>query len=140
LCAYAITHLTTPDSVVAFSKRLGIQSQIPPYPSIALGTGEVSPVEMAASFSVFATEGKYSKPYSIVKIEDKNGSVYYSGNEQTTVVLDSATSYLMTQALEKVIDDGTAASVRNITKEKLPGKQALLRIQPMPGLLVIIKY
>jgi 1A family penicillin-binding protein len=113
LCAaYAITHLTIPDSVVAFSRQLGIQSQIPPYPSIALGTGEVSPLEMAASFSVFATEGTYSKPYSIVKIEDKNGRVYYSGNEQTSVVLDSATSYLMTHALEKVIDGGTAVSVK----------------------------
>jgi membrane peptidoglycan carboxypeptidase len=123
LCAaYAITHLTIPDSVVTFSRKLGIQSQIPSYPSIALGTGEVSPVEMAASFSVFATEGTYSKPYSIVKIEDKNGRVYYSGNEQTTVVLDSATSYLMTQALEKTIDGGTAVSVRKYYKGFAAGK------------------
>jgi penicillin-binding protein 1A len=123
LCAaYAITHLTIPDSVVAFSRKLGIQSQIPPYPSIALGTGEVSPIEMAASFSVFATEGTYAKPYSIVKIEDKNGRVYYSGNEQTSVVLDSATSYLMTQALEKVIDGGTANSVRKYYRGFAAGK------------------
>src|SRR5664279_4362706 len=123
LCAaYAITHLTIPDSVVAFSRQLGIQSQIPPYPSIALGTGEVSPLEMSASFSVFATEGTYAKPYSIVKIEDKNGRVYYSGNEQTSVVLDSATSYLMTQALEKVIDGGTANSVRKYYKGFAAGK------------------
>jgi 1A family penicillin-binding protein len=123
LCAaYAITHMTTPDSVVLFAKKLGIQSQIPPYPSIALGTGEVSPLEMAASFSVFATEGTYSRPYSIVKIEDKNGKVYYSGNEQSSVVLDSATSYLMTQALEKVIDGGTAVSVRKFYKGFGAGK------------------
>lgn len=123
LCAaYAITHLTIPDSVVAFSRRLGIQSEIPPYPSIALGTGEVSPLEMAESFSVFASEGTYAKPYSIVKIEDKNGRVYYSGNEQTSVVLDSATSYLMTQALEKVIDGGTANSVLKYYKGFGAGK------------------
>jgi penicillin-binding protein 1A len=123
LCAaYAITHLTSPDSVVAFSKRLGIQSQIPPYPSIALGTGEVSPLEMASSFAVFASEGTFSKPYSIIKIEDKNGRVYYSGNEQSSVVLDSATSYLMTQALEKVVDGGTAVSVRKYYKGFAAGK------------------
>jgi membrane carboxypeptidase/penicillin-binding protein len=123
LCAaYAITHLTSPDSVVAFAKKLGIQSQIPPYPSIALGTGEVSPLEMASSFAVFASEGTYSKPYSIVKIEDKNGSVYYSGNEQSSVVLDSATSYLMTTALEKVVDGGTAVSVRKYYKGFAAGK------------------
>lgn len=123
LCAaYAITHLTVPDSVVAFSRKLGIQSQIPPFPSIALGTGEVSPVEMAASYSVFATEGTYAKPFSIVKIEDKNGRVYYSGNEQTNVVLDSSTCFLMTQALEKVIDGGTANSVRKYYKGFAAGK------------------
>jgi penicillin-binding protein 2D len=123
LCAaYAITHLTKPDSVVAFARMLGIQSQIPPYPSIALGTGEVSPIEMAASFSVFATEGTYAKPYSIVKIEDKNGRVYYNGNDQTNTVLDSATAYLMTQALETVIDGGTAVSVRKFYRGFGAGK------------------
>ena len=123
LCAvYAITHLTIPDSVIVFSRKLGIQSQLPPVPSIALGTGEVSPIEMAASFSIFATEGTYVKPFSIVKIEDKNGRVYYAGNGQTSVVLDSATSFLMTQALEKVIDDGTASSVRKYYKGFAAGK------------------
>ncbi|MDR3611624.1 MAG: PBP1A family penicillin-binding protein [Ignavibacteriaceae bacterium] len=123
LCAaYAITHLTVPDSVVAFARKLGIQSQIPPYPSIALGTGEVSPLEMAASYSVFASEGLYAKPYSIIKIEDKNGRVYYNGNEQTNTVLDSSTAYLMTQALEKVIDGGTAVSVRKFYRGFGAGK------------------
>jgi membrane peptidoglycan carboxypeptidase len=123
LCAaYAITHYTIPDSVVAFAKQLGIQSTIPPYPSIALGTGEVSPLEMASAFSVFATEGTLAKPFSILKIEDKNGRVYYNGGEQTAVVLDSATSYLMTLAMEKVVDGGTAASVRKYYKGFAAGK------------------
>ena len=77
---------------------------------------------MAASYSVFATEGTYSKPYSIVKIEDKNGRVYYSGNEQTSAVLDSTSAFLMTQALEKVIDGGTAISVRKYYKGFAAGK------------------
>ena len=71
--AYAITKLTTPDSVAAFAHQLGIQSFIPPFPSIALGTAEVSPLEMVAAYQVFASEGMYAKPYSILKIEDKNG-------------------------------------------------------------------
>ena len=123
LCAaYAIMHYTPPDSVVAFAHQLGIQSQIPSLPSIALGTGEVSPLEMASAFSVFATEGTYAKPFAITKIEDKNGNVYYNSNIQTSIVLDSATAYLMTLAMEKVIDGGTAASVRKYYKGFGAGK------------------
>ena len=85
--AHAITELTSPDSVIAFSHLLGIKSNIPSYPSIALGTGEVSPLEMAASMSVFASDGLYAEPYSIIKIEDKNGQVIYSNQNEKRIVL-----------------------------------------------------
>lgn len=111
--AYAISHLTTPDSVVAFAHQVGIESDIPAYPSIALGTGDVSPLEMASSYAVFADDGLYAKPFAILKIEDKNGNVLYrkSGTD-TSTVLDSATAYLITSALKTVIDGGTASTVR----------------------------
>ncbi|MBI2418459.1 MAG: transglycosylase domain-containing protein, partial [Ignavibacteriales bacterium] len=78
LCAVdAITRLTVPDSIVNFAHKLGIQSAIPPYPSISLGSAEVSPAEMASSVSVFASGGMYAHPLTILKISDKNGYVYY---------------------------------------------------------------
>ncbi len=121
--AYAITYLTSPDSVVAFAHRLGIQSDIPAVPSIALGTGEVSPVEMASSMAVFADEGLYAKPFSILKIEDKNGRVIYDKNGiDTSTVLDSASAYLTTTALESVVNGGTASSVRRYFKGTAAGK------------------
>ncbi|MCX6152195.1 MAG: transglycosylase domain-containing protein [Ignavibacteriales bacterium] len=120
--AHAIVELTKPDSVVAFAKKVGIESYIPPYPSIALGTGEVTPLEMAASFAVFASEGKYAKPFSILKIEDKNGRLLYSANVDTVTVLDSATCYLLTTAMQAVVDSGTAASVRRYYKGTAAGK------------------
>ncbi|MHB1687276.1 MAG: transglycosylase domain-containing protein [Ignavibacteriaceae bacterium] len=123
--AYAITHLTIPDSVVAFAHRLGIQSNIPSLPSIALGTGEVSPLEMASSMAVFADEGLYAPPIggSIIKIEDKNGRVIYSKSGiDTSTVLDSATAYLTTTALETVVNGGTASSVRRYFKGTAAGK------------------
>jgi len=110
--AYAISHLTSPDSVVAFAHQVGIKSDIPAYPSIALGTGDVSPLEMAAAYAVFASEGKYGAPFSILKIQDKNGRVLYSRGIDTTTVLDSATAFLVTTALKKVVQGGTATSVK----------------------------
>ncbi len=120
--AHAITELTIPDSVVSFSHLLGIKSDIPSYPSISLGTGEVSPLEMAASMSVFASDGIYVVPYSIIKIEDKNGKVIYSNKNVNQFVLDSATAYLMTTALETVVDNGTAKSIRNFYNGPAAGK------------------
>ena len=120
--AYAITKLTSPDSVVAFAHRLGITSDIPAYPSIALGTGEVSPIEMASSFAVFADEGTYAKPFSILKIEDKNGRTLYSRGIDTSTVLDSATAYLTTTALKAVVNGGTATAVRKFYKGVAAGK------------------
>lgn len=120
--ARAIVDLTKPDSVVTFAQRLGITSPVPPYPSIALGTAEVSPLEMASSFAVFASEGKYAKPYSIVKIEDKNNRVLYSAHEETAAVLDSATCYLLTTAFKNVVEGGTAASVKKYYTGVAAGK------------------
>ncbi|RQW78867.1 MAG: hypothetical protein EHM79_21130, partial [Geobacter sp.] len=120
--AHAITELTSPDSVVSFSHLLGIKSAIPSFPSIALGTGEVTPLEMASSLSVFASSGLYAEPYSIIKIEDKNGKVIYSNQNEKRVVLDSATTYLLTTALENVVNYGTASSVRRFYNGIAAGK------------------
>lgn len=120
--AHAITKLTIPDSVAAFAKRCGIQSDILPYPSIALGTSEVTPLEMAASCAVFASYGKYAKPFSILKVEDRKKRWIYGEYMDTISVLDSATCYLVTTALQTVVDSGTAASVRRYYKGTAAGK------------------
>lgn len=120
--AYAITELTVPDSIVSFAHLMGIKSSIPPYPSLALGTGEVSPIEMAGSIAVFASSGLFAEPYSIIKIEDKKGNVIYSNQNEKRVVLDSATTYLLTTALENVVDFGTAASIRKYYSGPAAGK------------------
>jgi 1A family penicillin-binding protein len=121
--AYAITKLTCPDSVISFARLCGISSYIPPYPSIALGTAEMSPLEIASGYAVFASMGNYSNPVAILKIEDKKGNVIYSGGYNTPLkVLDSADCYLITKSLEKVISGGTATSVRNFYKGPAAGK------------------
>jgi penicillin-binding protein 1A len=77
---------------------------------------------MAASMSVFASNGLYAEPYSIIKIEDKNEKVVYSNQSEKRVVLDSATTYLLTTALETVVNNGTAKSVRKFYNGPAAGK------------------
>jgi membrane peptidoglycan carboxypeptidase len=119
---YSITQLTNPDSVISFAKKLGVNSNLYPYPSLALGTSEVSPLEMAAGSGVFAAGGIYARPFSILKIEDKNGKVIYNAQLDTATVIDSATAYLITKAFSTVIDSGTASSIRKFYKGFAAGK------------------
>lgn len=120
--AYAIINLADPDSVISFAYNLGIKSNLPSYPSIALGTGEVSPLEMAASIAVFASSGIYAEPYSIIKIEDKNGNLIYSFDAKQRIVLDSEVCFLLSSALENVVNNGTAKSIRNFYNGTAAGK------------------
>lgn len=120
--AHAITELTSPDSVISFAKKLGVNSALYPYPSLALGTSEVTPLEMATAASVFAAGGKLAKPFSIMKIEDKNGRTLYSSNIDTATVIDSATAYLTSIAFANVVDNGTASSIRRSYKGFAAGK------------------
>jgi membrane peptidoglycan carboxypeptidase len=120
--AYSITQLTSPDSVISFAKKLGVNSNLYPYPSLALGTSEVSPMEMAAASAVFVSGGIYARPFSILKIEDKYGKVIYNAQIDTATVIDSATAYLITTAFETVIDEGTASSIRKSYKGFAAGK------------------
>jgi penicillin-binding protein 2D len=120
--AYAITKVTSPDSVVNFAKLCGIKSFIPPYPSIALGSAEVTPLEMASAYAVFSSFGNYSEPVAILKIEDKNGRIIYSAGENSSYVMDSADAFLLTTALKGVVDNGTASSIRKFYKGFAAGK------------------
>ena len=77
---------------------------------------------MAGSMAVFASDGLYAEPYAITKIEDKSGRVIYSSQNEKRFVLDSATCYLLTTALETVVNNGTAKSIRKFYTGPAAGK------------------
>ncbi len=115
LCAvHAILEITNVQDVVAMAKRLGIRSNIPPYPSIALGTAEVSPLELTSAYSTFANEGVRATPYAIVRVEDRNGKVLYRAHPEFDNVLEPRICHMMTSALSDVVNAGTATSIRSV--------------------------
>ncbi|HOD53520.1 MAG TPA: PBP1A family penicillin-binding protein [Candidatus Cloacimonadota bacterium] len=120
--AYAVTELTNADSVASFAKTCGIESELLAYPSLALGTSDVSPLEMATAYSVFASGGYLNKPWAIVSIKDKSGRVYYRGGTSREQVLDEDTAYLMTYALQQVVNHGTGYAVRRYYRGQTAGK------------------
>lgn len=77
--AYAALSLEVgPENIVDMARRMGITSpDLSPVPSIVLGTGAVSPLEMASAFSNFATNGRHANPYLISRIYNTRGELIY---------------------------------------------------------------
>lgn len=100
------------DKTVEFAKQCGIQNKIPPYPSIALGSADLSLVEMVQAYSMFPGRGFNVKPYFISRIEDRNGNVLASFRAQTKEVISETEAYIMTKMLQGVVDFGTGRALR----------------------------
>lgn len=86
---------------------------LPAEATVALGTYEVTSMEMAAAYSVFASKGKYYEPYVLLKIEDREGNVIYERKaEDGKQVLLPETAAIMTSLLRDVIKEGTGTAAK----------------------------
>jgi len=97
---------------VDFAKQCGISNNIPPYPSIALGSADLSLFEMVQAYSMFPGRGFNVKPYFISRIEDKNGNVLASFRGETKEIIGENEAYIMTKMLQGVVDFGTGRALR----------------------------
>ncbi|WP_293892389.1 penicillin-binding protein 1A [Flavobacterium sp.] len=101
-----------PEAVVALTKKLGVKSDIPVQPSIALGAVEITVEDMVAAYSTFANQGVYIKPQFISRIEDKNGVVIYEPIPETHDVLNKDIAYAVIKLLEGVTEEGSGVRLR----------------------------
>lgn len=97
---------------IDFAKQCGIVNTIPPYPSISLGSADLSLFEMVQAYSMFPGRGFNVKPYFISRIEDKNGNILASFRAETKEVISEGEAYLMTKMLQGVVDFGTGRALR----------------------------
>lgn len=100
------------EEVVRYAHRMGIESTLRPYPSLAIGTSEVVPLEMISAYGAYADEGIFAKPYAITRIEDRDGRVYENNTGEFREVLSKETAYIMTTMMRSVITGGTGAGTR----------------------------
>jgi penicillin-binding protein 1A len=103
---------------VDYLKKLNLQTKIEPYPSIALGSCEISLFEMMQAYSMFPGRGFNAKPMYITRIEDRNGNVIESFTPQRKEVISEVTAYSIVKMMQGVIQVGTA---RGIWAYDLPG-------------------
>jgi len=118
----AIMEIAPVKSVIDYAQRMGISSPLPPYESLALGAGDVSPLEMTAAFGIFANHGVYVEPNSILRIDDKDGNTIEENMPLRREVLSEETSFIMTSMLQGVVDEGTGTRIRQYFHLPAAGK------------------
>lgn len=97
-----------PESVVALAERMGVRADLPPVHALVLGSGEVSVLDMATAYSVFANQGMLREPRLIDRITDVDGNVLWPTEQfESEQVLDSSITDVVTYALRQVIANGT---------------------------------
>jgi penicillin-binding protein 1A len=94
--------------VIEYAHRMGIKSRLQPNLSLALGTSEVTPLEMTIAFGVFANQGIKVDPIVIRYIKDHNQNLLEERIPREERVLSPQTAYILTSLMEGVIRRGTA--------------------------------
>jgi penicillin-binding protein 1A len=95
------------DRVIDFSRKIGIGEEMPHNLSIALGSVSLTPLELAAAYSVFASGGMKMKPVTIKYITDPGGRIIESNDPEGEQAISPETAFLITSMMEDVVNYGT---------------------------------
>jgi penicillin-binding protein 1A len=98
--------------VASYARRMGIKSPIGQNLSLALGSSEVTLLELTSAYGVLANRGIRNEPLYVLKVEDKAGSVLERNSPRPTEVLSEETAGIMTSMLQSAMDHGTGAPAR----------------------------
>lgn len=102
----------TPDRVIETAHRIGIQSDLQPNLSIALGTSEVTPLELCSAYGVFAMDGKRTEPIAYTRVEDRAGTILEARKPRLRQVFDAEPVRVLNDVLQGVITRGTGYAAR----------------------------
>jgi penicillin-binding protein 1A len=111
-----------------YTSRFGfVPEKNPPYLTLALGAGAVTPLQMAAAYSVFANGGYKVNPYLISKITDSNGQVLVQtkpdmAGDEANRVIDERNAFLMDSMMRDVVKMGTATKALVLKRPDIAGK------------------
>jgi penicillin-binding protein 1A len=110
-----------PAPIARFGHKLGITSSLRSDLTLALGSSEVTLLELTAVYAVFANQGQWIKPYGILEINDRRGRPLWRVKPQKRVVMSRAGAAIITDMLTAVVEEGTGRRAGDLTKP-LAGK------------------
>ncbi len=119
--AIRLIEMLGPNSVARFAHRLGIESNLAPYLSLALGTSEVTLINLTSAYAVFPRGGKWIEPYGIKEVTDHRNRAIWQADPQKKLVMSREGAAIVTNMLEGVVQEGTGTRAR-ILRGPVAGK------------------
>ncbi|MGD2098874.1 MAG: PBP1A family penicillin-binding protein [Desulfobacterales bacterium] len=105
-----------PLSVAQFAHRMGIKSPLTSNLSLALGTSEVTLLELTAAYAVFPNKGERIEPFGILEVSDRQGRIIWRTKPQKRLVIARSSAAIVTNMLEGVVNEGTARRAQVLGK------------------------
>ncbi|MFP4475073.1 MAG: penicillin-binding protein 1A [Desulfatibacillaceae bacterium] len=112
--AVRLINSLSPSRVVDFAQQLGIRSDLAPNLSLALGTSEVTLLELTSAYAVFPSRGVWSEPRAILEVVDRNGRRMPLPRPHRRVVMSEAGAAIMCDMLQGVVGEGTGRQAKAI--------------------------
>ena len=106
------------DDVVDLARRMGVTSPLPKFPSIVLGSAEITPLEMVSAYGVFASGGMRAEPFAISRVETREGEELVGEVPVFKRVVSPAEAFILTHMLQGVFENGTARSALRLGFER----------------------
>ncbi|MEZ5313011.1 MAG: penicillin-binding transpeptidase domain-containing protein [Thermoanaerobaculia bacterium] len=99
---------------VDFARRCGITAPLPPYPSLALGSADIVPIELAVAYAAIANQGVVVRPYFVERVAERSGAVLEQHRPDATTSMSPAVAFVLTSMMEGVVDRGTAVALADL--------------------------
>ncbi len=109
--ALVLTQVGLP-RVMSYARQFGFNP--PPYPSMVLGTGEVTVLHLTAAYAAFANSGRVPTPIAIRRVEDRYGTVIMQDLPSETQAISAVTAFQTAEMLAEVINSGSGYAVRRV--------------------------
>jgi penicillin-binding protein 1A len=112
--AVRLIEMLGPHSVAKFSKNLGIKTDLAPNLSLALGTSEVTLLDLTSSYAVFPRGGKWIEPFGVIEITDHRSRIIWSAKPEKRLAMTREGAAILTDMLQGVIVEGTGKKARTL--------------------------
>lgn len=98
--------------IIKLAHKMGIESELQPTYSLALGSWEVDMLELVSAYGTFANEGVHEPVYGISRIRDRKGNILYQADFKPVAALDPSSTAIMTSLLQGVVNGGTGGAAQ----------------------------
>lgn len=104
------------DYTINYARRFGIQSEMTPTLSLALGTSGLSLFELTRAYSVFVNQGRLVDPVLVEEVRDREGKVIFQARPQVQPAISAQTAFIMTHLLRGVVENGTGRRMKALSR------------------------